>query len=400
MIEKVHPSISDKGVVPVLLWAAFLGSSWTWIIGMVLPIMLVNDFGFLGWVAFAVPNVIGAAAMGFVLPTAAVSRRVSGMHRDMCLRFSEVTVTYHFFVIAWLFAKLFGVWGMIAPCMVAVVLWVMVVRRPGTFVATLLVTLPCIVVAIVGMSIRGAWHDLGGPHRLDTTDWLLFIPAAVLGFVLCPYLDLTFHRARQSLTRGAGKLAFAIGFGVVFALFITLSLSYAGLLRPVLVQGGELKLPGGWWTVLFLQLVLQAGFTIAIHAREISLRMKTAGVWRVVFMAAGGLLIGYMASGSANEAFGKTAAEIAYRTFLLAYGLPFPAYVWLCMIPTRKRIKARSKVVVWAGATLIGFPLAFGYLIADQSWWILYLIGVLVVARVVVELLPAEKDREPVTVAG
>ncbi|WP_432798982.1 hypothetical protein [Poriferisphaera sp. WC338] len=398
MIEKVHPSISDRGVGPVLFWSAFLGSSWTWIIGMVLPVLLVNDFGFLGWVAFAVPNVIGAAAMGFVLPTAAVSRRVTGMHRDMCLRFSEVTITFHFFVISWLYFKLFGTVGVVAPCVLAVVLWVMVLRRPGTVIATLAVTIPCIVVAIVGMSIRGAWTQLGEPHRLDMTDWILFIPASVLGFALCPYLDLTFHRARQSTSRNAGKLAFLFGFGIVFALFITLSLAYSGILRPVLYEGVGLDLPGGWWTILFLQLTLQAGFTVAIHAREISMRMKRSGIVRVFFLAAGGLLLGWIASGQMNEVFGKTVAEVGYRTFLLAYGLPFPAYVWLCMIPTRRRVVARGKVIVWAITVLAGFPVVFGYFIGNQAWWILYLLGILVIARVVVELLPAVKEREPVSV--
>ncbi len=365
---------------------------------MVLPVLLVNDFGFLGWVAFAVPNVIGAAAMGFVLPTAAVSRRVTGMHRDMCLRFSEVTITFHFFVISWLYFKLFGTVGVVAPCVLAVVLWVMVLRRPGTVIATLAVTIPCIVVAIVGMSIRGAWTQLGEPHRLDMTDWILFIPASVLGFALCPYLDLTFHRARQSTSRNAGKLAFLFGFGIVFALFITLSLAYSGILRPVLYEGVGLDLPGGWWTILFLQLTLQAGFTVAIHAREISMRMKRSGIVRVFFLAAGGLLLGWIASGQMNEVFGKTVAEVGYRTFLLAYGLPFPAYVWLCMIPTRRRVVARGKVIVWAITVLAGFPVVFGYFIGNQAWWILYLLGILVIARVVVELLPAVKEREPVSV--
>src|SRR3954471_24793497 len=50
-----------------LNWAAFLGASWTWCIGMFLPVLLIRDYGPSMWWAFAVPNVIGAAAMGWIL---------------------------------------------------------------------------------------------------------------------------------------------------------------------------------------------------------------------------------------------------------------------------------------------------------------------------------------------
>ncbi|MBV8780683.1 MAG: hypothetical protein JO353_04735, partial [Phycisphaerae bacterium] len=48
-------------------WAIFLGVSWTWCIGMYLPVLLVRDYGFWGWVVFAIPNVVGAAAMGWTI---------------------------------------------------------------------------------------------------------------------------------------------------------------------------------------------------------------------------------------------------------------------------------------------------------------------------------------------
>src|SRR4051812_22981962 len=54
---------SQQGESPTrpVLWAIFLGVSWTWVIGMFLPVLLVRDYGLLGWVVFAIPNVIGAA---------------------------------------------------------------------------------------------------------------------------------------------------------------------------------------------------------------------------------------------------------------------------------------------------------------------------------------------------
>ena len=44
-----------------------LASSWTWIIGMYLPRIMMERHGWAGFLAFAVPNVIGCTAFGFVL---------------------------------------------------------------------------------------------------------------------------------------------------------------------------------------------------------------------------------------------------------------------------------------------------------------------------------------------
>ena len=53
----------------------------------------------------------------------------------------------------------------------------------------------------------------------------------LFGFALCPYLDLTFHRARQSLAGRDAKTAFGVGFGVLFALMILFTLGYSGWLE-------------------------------------------------------------------------------------------------------------------------------------------------------------------------
>ena len=61
-------------------WAAYLACSWTWCIGMFLPVLLYRDFGLRGFILFAVPNVLGAAAMGWVLRTPASSSRLVSRH--------------------------------------------------------------------------------------------------------------------------------------------------------------------------------------------------------------------------------------------------------------------------------------------------------------------------------
>src|SRR5262245_60423098 len=87
---------SDRGVFHWLLWAVFLAMSWTWCIGMFLPVLLVRDFGVWAWLVFAIPNIIGAAAMGWVL-SAERSSEIARQHRFAMDAFSIVTIAFQVF---------------------------------------------------------------------------------------------------------------------------------------------------------------------------------------------------------------------------------------------------------------------------------------------------------------
>src|SRR3954464_11105172 len=82
-------------------WAAYLACSWTWCIGMFLPVLLVSEYGVGAWFIFAVPNVVGAAAMGWVLSRAGASERIATEHRTACVAFSAVTLAFHAFFLLW-----------------------------------------------------------------------------------------------------------------------------------------------------------------------------------------------------------------------------------------------------------------------------------------------------------
>src|SRR5688572_33083294 len=77
-------------------WAIYLGMSWTWCIGMFLPVLLIRDYGNWSWVIFAVPNVVGAAAMGWVLRDGQ-SELLVAQHRQAIDAFSFVTATFQIF---------------------------------------------------------------------------------------------------------------------------------------------------------------------------------------------------------------------------------------------------------------------------------------------------------------
>src|SRR5688572_14414344 len=88
-------------------WAIFLGMSWTWCIGMFLPVLLVRDYGIWGWVVFAIPNVIGAAAMGWTVRDRDQSVRQTQAHAVAMTMFSIVTIVFQFYFGAWYLSELF-----------------------------------------------------------------------------------------------------------------------------------------------------------------------------------------------------------------------------------------------------------------------------------------------------
>ena len=45
----------------------FCACSWTWCIGMYLPVILLRELGWPAVIAFAAPNLVGCAAFGYLL---------------------------------------------------------------------------------------------------------------------------------------------------------------------------------------------------------------------------------------------------------------------------------------------------------------------------------------------
>jgi len=89
-------------------WALFLAASWTWCIGMFLPVLLVRDYGVAGWFIFAIPNVIGSAAMGWAIHTRSASLTMTARHSGAMRSFSVVTISFHAFFIPWIISQLTG----------------------------------------------------------------------------------------------------------------------------------------------------------------------------------------------------------------------------------------------------------------------------------------------------
>src|SRR5687768_14463818 len=114
-----------------LRWALFLACSWTWCIGMFLPVLFVRNWGILAWVVFAIPNVIGAAAMGLVIRSRETSERILLQHQPAVAWFSLITIAFHIYFNYWFVGnRLMGPWSLIIPVAAFFVFWTAGRRQP------------------------------------------------------------------------------------------------------------------------------------------------------------------------------------------------------------------------------------------------------------------------------
>lgn len=309
-----------------LAWALYLGMSWTWIIGMYLPVLLVRDYGLTAWIIFAIPNCLGAAAMGWVMRSRRASVDLTSQHALACRIFSLVTIAFHLFVVTWKLPQLVGNIAWITPIVLVQIAFTPMLRKRGAL-------LSCLVVFLISASIAIALWTTGALElpkvqtaRLGDLLGLSFV--CTVGFLLCPYLDLTFHRARQSTTDSGARIAFGVGFCFFFASMIVLTLFYARGINTLAVQS-----VAAW--LIYVHISVQAILTVALHS-AVAYDQAEAGDDVATYRSALGCALGVGLAGAMLAYFfnshGVTYAgfddfgEIVYRLFLSFYGLIAPAY--------------------------------------------------------------------------
>jgi hypothetical protein len=375
---------------------------------MFLPMLLVRDYGVWAFVVFAVPNVIGAGAMGWVLRDGAAERIVE-RHRAACAVFSTVTIAFQAFFLAWVPLSLLDspnsdqsrlhvgvmLW-MLGTAIAVAVLGFGYWKRSWTLQLGAVLILISSLVAAWGLTRSGAidlWNDAAFvPLRRDPPIGLVLLaPVCVFGFALCPYLDLTFLRARRSMSHRAAGPAFAMGFGGPFLAMILITLLATPLYLELVGKGATRSSGLALASILAGHLILQLWYTIEVHAVELTRKMGPrsiaglgVGVLCLAFAGCGWLL-----NNDSSHA-GLSLAEIAYRCFMSFYGLVFPAYVWLCMIPTRDGHsgiggeRGRWKVMVLGGACVLAAPCYWMGFIERVEWWLASGLGVVLLARLLV----------------
>jgi hypothetical protein len=330
-------------------WAVYLAMSWTWCIGMYMPVLIMRELGFGGVIAFAVPNIVGAAAMGWALRDERHSRQIISENRASLIWYSLITIIFHAYFAAWLIRQIAGPLTGAALAVGFISFWIILQwRRGGEFLAatiTLLLSVAAMAWGVWRRELPYIAHPVQGAS-LSPINNLWLAPAWMLGFLCCPWLDLTFHAARRAMGRLEARAAFTLGFGVIFAAMILFTVGYSGWL----VVGFDRSRYPQLAIILAGYMIVQSCLTAALHAQQIARAEQKFRVAR--FLAFSALLViavmlGVLGQGPFSYN-GIGLGELIYRAFLGFYGLIFPAYVWLRLAKPRRSMLRVAVVIVVA----------------------------------------------------
>ncbi len=355
-----HPIVATTG------WGVYCACSWTWCIGMFLPVILLGRYGWWGFLAFAIPNIIGCAAFGYVLRSRERSRELIAQHRTAMRLFSLVTVTYHVFFLGFVLWLLMpehvagtagedSLWVALSAPLVVLVLGQVLADVPTRYwpaIAAVVYAGSLLVFASIGVQ---PLSEIGFSGAHATIDVLWLAPVMIFGFALCPYFDLTFHRALQHTP---SRHAFGV-FGLTFAVMIVLTCAYWDILTNGLT-----------WLVLG-HIMAQAVFTISAHLREgtrppgdAPRPMPRLSTRLLMLLPLIGLPVALLGAFVIDPLAMSTDN---YLRFLVFYGLVFPAYAALFMGPAAMTLSRRS-VVIFAIACLLCMPLYEAGFLHRQAW--------------------------------
>jgi hypothetical protein len=395
-------SVVDLGASSALR-AVFLACSWTWCIGMFLPVLLIRDFGWPGWVAFAVPNVVGAMSVGFVLRSRGSAALSAHRHAPAMRLFSVVTVLFHVAFLSWILTLAFPFLAVtVGEIVVGGVTIVPASMGDGVasvaivaalFLAALLLSsmrtggwmLAALAVYAMSVTLAAlAWRTTGGavfsaaPIAGDEPFPAIVGAGAVLalGFLCCPHLDLTILRTRHELAGAAGTRAFVAGFGALFLSMIALTLAYA----PGFLVGATSPF-------LLAHIGAQSVFTMSAHLRE----LRTGSIERdrgrgFPPLLAATLLLAVVCLGAAWLAYSGN-GQTMYELFASPYALVFPAYVWIVMVPHRGLTGGAdwaatrgTRLAVFAVSVVVASPFLWVGAVGVPKRWVIAGVGALVVA--------------------
>ncbi len=363
-----------------ILWGAYLACSWTWCIGMFLPALLLRDMGWTGFLIFAIPNVLGAAAMGWVLKSRIDSVRFVENHSTAVWCFSAITLAFHLFWMLWIsnFIRvafqipnscLIGVGGIVVAFILFSGRAVRRGRAPQLAMVLLASSLAVLIATFCTPDVKEANAALldAAPKTIAPL-WML--PVMIFGFLLCPYLDITFHHARQQLdTKRNSRIGFTLGFVGFFAFMILLTTRYAGVITGALDGTRFVPIATSWLAAGILTHILcQWIFTVRVHLDRIRIIPGAQSKRPILLFAAlTSGLIGFLAIKLPSHA-GLTGGEIIYRTFMSAYGLVFPTYILYRVVMARKGKPPVGLPTMWIAIALASPMFWLGFMERQPVW--------------------------------
>lgn len=336
---------------------------------MFLPVLLIERFGWGGFIAFAVPNVLGCTAMGFLWKR---GQTPLPAHGPMLAGFSIVTVAFQVFFATWLVSELvpnmsLPWWAAPAVGLVAYLIGLVFSFSSdrdwlGLSLATYALSLAAVFViggaGVDRVSMRGSLPD-------DRLWWL--VPTLCFGFGLCPYLDLTFHRAARAAS--SSRAAFSV-FGVAFAIMLALTVLLWFSPDVWYRRAAALVAIGH----IFAQLI----FTIGVHLREVRLSPSfSRPIARLIAIALPAIAVGSLALARALIDRDH-AGEWTYLGFLSCYGLIFPAYVMVAIVSGRP-LRSAGEWIAFGVVIVASIPLYAKGFLFDQTPWLVAPVALFVV---------------------
>lgn len=325
-------------------WGFYGAASWTWCIGLFLPTILMQWFGWNGFLLIAIPNVIGATLMGLLLGSPSASRRFCSKHPQAIKWFVSTTIAFHLvflsIVAIWITpVDMRSTWNWLLFPITALILGQLLSFAPRSWwplLGTIAVACGGVVIAMNCCQTEPAsWSGTRPP-----IDLLWLAPIFSIGFLLCPWLDAPFHRVRQETQGPLGFLV--LGTGFLFMLFVTASYWWLGegLATPIVLA----------W------MFGQATFTIAANLKE--LRDLLPGIKTAVPLPGGEATViaaVCIAGLLAIETWAQ--AEDLYLRWLAVYGLFFPAIVLAWCLRRSPRVSldgAIRLIILLAVASALG----------------------------------------------
>ena len=179
---------------------------------------------------------------------------------------------------------------------------------------------------------------------------------------------------------------------------IVFSLGYAGLLRPVMAGGGFGAIPEVWRVLLGVHLGVQVAFTLSVHGRErfaeglddVTQTNDRGGGGGYVLIALLLLAIGWglvaRTAGAETTFAGVSLGEVGYRVFLLYYGIVAPAYVLICVVPTRRELPRAFRRRAFVVTAIAALPLGFVGFVLGETVCLVAVVALIGVGRAVEEL--------------
>jgi len=336
-------------------WSLFLACSWTWCIGMFLPVLVLRDYGWPGFIVFAIPNVIGCSAFAYLFRNKESAAGFLQRHLSAARLFSMVTIAFHLYFIPMMLLTQRNIPENTHPTVDSVLIITVIVLAAAYLFSRLswkawlyvgaLVYTASILFLIATLS-TGQQFIYSGSSIPGLIQLLPLLLVSVFGFALCPYLDLTFHKAYQ-LSPDPRK-SFT-GFGLFFTVMILFTTVYA-------VTGIS--------SLIVVHILFQSAFTMGAHIKVLSEKsgQETNRVDKFLLpVAIGSILLGVIP-------FAQHKPEFIYQFFMTMYGLVFPAYVWIIASPRPLVAPNRRGVLAAAIFVIISMPEFYTAFILQINW--------------------------------